>query len=340
MSIACTFFAILLAQQPAPTDAEFKEQIARLEAKEKADRLDALSWLARHAKAKNAELAIPALERCIRADPEAPVRESAIVSRTDIALHLKKPCPLVIVEAMLDKDETVSQAADLLAGRFKQFEPGSLDVLLRVAQTDWGKYAGTVMHLAKFGTKEKRAMAAIESALKDKSFGVRHNAHCARFQATDNLQEFLSYFIRVRDNPDRLLGDIDITSEAGKREKSFCNLAQIGAARLKAEWSETRADDFAAALLKLLDDPSPVLRRGATQDIGASAAKIDLSEFDPLNKKQPEAKEPPQKSKVALKLAKLGVEARLRELRDSDPDKTVRAAARSALERWTLLFKE
>ncbi len=343
MSMHTTFIALLLAaplsaQQPlpAPTDAEFKEQILRIVAKEKTDRLDAVRWLNRHSRADNAVLAIPALERCLRTDSEADVRLSAVESLVNIATNLKKPCPLAVVEAMLDKDETVSQAADALAGSFKQYEPGSLDVLLRYAQTNQGKLSGGLIHLARFAAKEKRAFATIEAAMKEKSFSIRHNAHCAMHQATDNVREFLVYFIRLRDNPDAFLGDIDRHSEAGKREKTYINLAQIGGALLKIEWSESRADDFASALMKLLDDPAPAIRRGAAQDIGASAAKIDRTELDWFfePKKRPESKDPPQKSNVAIKLAKLGVEARLRELRDRDPDETVRIAARFALERW------
>ena len=53
----------------------------------------------------------------------------------------------------------------------------------------------------------------------------------------------------------------------------------------------------------------------------------DTSEKDPAPAK------PPQKSRVAVRLEALKVEERLRKLRDEDPDRSVRDAARQALAR-------
>jgi hypothetical protein len=80
------------------------------------------------------------------------------------------------------------------------------------------------------------------------------------------------------------------------------------------------------------------MRRGAARLIGASAVKVDLKDTDwKKSLEQPEIPgqppRPPQRSKVAGQFEKLKAEARLRELRDNDPDLSVRAAARTALER-------
>jgi hypothetical protein len=42
-----------------------------------------------------------------------------------------------------------------------------------------------------------------------------------------------------------------------------------------AQWSESRPEELASVLLTLLDDPSPVLRRGAAKLIAASAMQAD-----------------------------------------------------------------
>jgi hypothetical protein len=173
------------------------------------------------------------------------------------------------------------------------------------------------------------------------------------FRANDRLDEFLAYIIRVREDPDAVLSPAPENREIREREKAMKNLFVLGSAMRVIEWSERRADELAPALLKLLGDKSPVMRRGAANLIGAAVVKVDLSDparrpddwlarivsgVGPDNMPRPPKKDAPaegraQKSKVAVRLEKLNVEARLRELRDKDPDRGVRDAARHALER-------
>jgi hypothetical protein len=344
--VASMPFAVLGQErtEPQPLDEDFKEQTKRLSPKNcKLERLEAVEWLKRHAEAKNAQLAIPALERCIRDDPEATIREAAVLGLGMISKKRKDPCPLVITEAMLDKDEFVSQMADGVAGWFKTYAPGSVEVLLRCAKSEDPELrAKCLTHLARAGGKDKKVLEAIEKAKKDESFGVRHNAHCALFQATDNLADFLGYLIRLEEDPEGVLGKVDADSEAGKLVLTRRNLGRISAAVLVAEWSDKRPDDLAPALLKLLASPSPEMRRGAARLIGISAAKVDLTDYDVKNLLEPplepaKCQKPPQKSNVAVRFEKLKAEDRLRELCDDDPDRTVRAAARTALHRLATL---
>jgi HEAT repeat protein len=325
--------------EPPPTDADVKKQIERLDPKKaEAERLDAAKWLGRHAKAKNANLGVPALERCIRTDPAADVRDAAVLGLAKIAKDRDESCPRAIVEAMLDKDVFVSQTADLVADWFKTFPPGSVEVLLRCAGSeDDNRRARSLGHLARAGGKDKQVIEAIEKATKDKSFGVRHNARVALFQATDNLAELLAYFVRLLDDSDSLLSPVDPTSEEGKRERTTRHLVSLGAAMLIVEWSDKRPDDLAPALLKLLESPSSQMRRGAARQIGASAVKVELTGLDGKKEAkvppEPSKAEKPEPSNVAGRFEKLKAEDRLRDLRDNDPDDTVRAAARVALER-------
>ena len=93
---------------PTPPVADFKDNLKRLEeSKDKEVRLGILKWLSRHAWAKSAELAIPVLERTIRTDPVMEVRRETVVVLSAIARERKKPCPLGLIEALLDKDEEV-----------------------------------------------------------------------------------------------------------------------------------------------------------------------------------------------------------------------------------------
>jgi hypothetical protein len=109
-----------------PAEADFREQMKRLDPTTPAPgRSEALRWLSRHSGAKYAPLAVPALGLCIREDPDAGIRAGAVGTLARIAGGRREPCPLVIIEAILDKDETVSQTAGAHSGRFKTFAPAS-----------------------------------------------------------------------------------------------------------------------------------------------------------------------------------------------------------------------
>ncbi len=332
--------------QSGPTDEEFQSRLAKLDVKNKKDdRLEALRWIQNQTSAKNAGLAVAALSKCIREDPEADHRRRAVEALGTIAQTRKEPCPLALVEAVRDKSDDVNSLACAWVGLFDKLAPGSVDVLLRCASSDNEPQRGDCLYsLVRAGGKDEKIIAAIDKLQKDKEYGVRHNAQIAMFQATDNLEQLLRYMIRVQQDPESMLSLLDKNSQTGKAERTLLNLVQIGGALRKIEWSETRADDYAAALMKLLKDASPVMRRGAAQDIGASAAKVDIKDIDPLElapaKKKAEPKEPLQKSKVGIMLEKLKADERLRELRDNDPDESVRNAARTALERWQRVLKK
>ena len=338
---------------PPPSDAELKQQLTRLENNIfDNERLEAIKWIERHAGAPNVHLAIPRLEQCIRADPNPLVRDAAVDCRAEVAKKRREPCPLVIVEAILDQDEMVSQSADCYAAHFSKFAPGCVEVLLRCAQSenDRVRHGGSLNHLAYAAGKDKRALEAIEKAMNDKSFGVRHNAHIAMFHANDNLEQLLTYFIRLQQDPDGVLGQVDKTTEDGKREVVIRDMVQVGSVGVIVEWSDKRAEDLAAALVKLLGSESPQLRRGAAYLIGASARKIvwptgtamepDWKKFLDPPEKPVQPQKPPEKSKAAFQFEKLKVEDRLRELFQNDTDETVRAAAGIALERLRILGKK
>lgn len=343
------------AAAPQPTELEFKEQIQRLErAKDKATRLESLRWFNRHAGADHAALALPALERCVRDADEMEVRRDAVLVLALIAKRRDKPCPLSVVEALLDKEDEVRWQAGASTALFQAFAPGSVEVLLRCARSENAGLRGdSLLILARAAGKDRKVLDTIEKAKQDRAFEVRHSAHCALFRATDRLDEFLLYILRVREDPDAVLRPAPEDAELRKRERAMRNLFLIGSSMQLIEWSEKRADELAPLLMKSLEDKSPVLRRGAANLIGATAVKVDLPASgklegdwfsklapylekdvlpDPLKKDTPTEKRP-QKSRVATRLEKLQADSRLRKMRDNDPDRSVREAARFALDR-------
>jgi HEAT repeat len=285
--VVLTLAAALLAagqETGAPSAADFDTQIARLTPKaSNEDRLQVAMWFRSNFASEHAKRAVPALEQLIRKDPDAKVREEAVISLSQIARRRKQPCPLALVEATRDREEQVRWHAVAMAGLFKKdFEPGAVDVLVQGTRDEpYDIRSACLFLLAHAGGKDAKALAAIDAAKKDKEFDVRHSAHCARFHATGDLTEFLAYIIRVREEPDAVLNRLPAESEAAKVQQCQRNLFLIGSALSVARWAEARPEDLAAALLKFLSDKSPATRRGAADLIGASARRIEKPVFDP-----------------------------------------------------------
>src|SRR5262249_12964966 len=195
---------------------------------------------------------------------EGEVRRDAVLALGLIANKLGKPCPLAVLEALLDKEDEVRWQAMACTPLFKTFAPGSVEVLLRCAKSESADVRGdSLFLLALAGGKDPKVLGVIEKAKQDQTFLVRHTAYCAMFRANDQLDEFLAYIIRAREDPDAVLSPAPENREMREREKSMTNLFVLGSAMRVIEWSERRADELAPALLKLLGDKSPVMRRGA-----------------------------------------------------------------------------
>jgi HEAT repeat protein len=327
--------------EPPATDADFQKQIKRLEPKNyKPERLKTANWLYRHSQAKNAHLARSALERCIRDDAEPDVRSAAVQSLAAITQKRQEACPLAIIQAMLDKDAMVSQYGDACAGWFKTYSPGTVEILLRCAKSERTTIRSNCLHhLACAGGKDQRVLEAIKYAAQDKSLGVRHNAHVALFHATDNLADFVAYLVRLQEDPDSVLGQLDPDSDPDQNERESREMARLGSAILFVEWSGKRPAELAPALMDLLTDRSPKVRRGAARLIGATVVKTDLPD---KRDKQPDSSKvqmPPQPSNTAIVFKALNAENRLSKLATEDPDPTVRAAALSALKRFASIKK-
>jgi hypothetical protein len=349
--------AALARPSATPADPEVRDWIERLEQeKDQAVRLRALEWLQKHAAAKNAGLAIPVLERTIRDDPVSEVRDRALLALSTVARKQKLPCPLALVQAIFDQEVSVRQDAAALATQFTTFAPGTVDLALRGSWSEdaYVRSCGLQL-LALAAPRDEKALAVIETAKNDRSFDIRHNAHCFKFQATDRLDEYLTWLIRVQED-ESVLDPVPKDEELRKREQTIRNLAMLGGAYAISEWSEKRPDDLAGALVQLLDHKSAAVRHGAVRLIRVTAVKSELSRPKPgediLEKARPylfpdsgsEAPKPGgppkprlEKSKVAAYLEQHKVRGRLEKLSENDADRGVRGAALLALERLARL---
>jgi hypothetical protein len=326
---AATSLAIAAAPPtPPPTDAQILATASRLDRKNDAKtKLHAAAWLLSNFRARNARLAIPALENSIRQDPDADVRCEVIVALARIAKRLKKPCPLAIVEALLDKDDAVHSYAGI-ADQFRTFEPGSVEVLLRCAASDREIVRSNSLYLLVVaGGKDKRVRTALDKATRDSTFLVRNSARAALFKVNDKLDDYLRWIVRVHEET------IGASEKTPENERTLRNMAVFGMEMQLIEWRDKRSEELARTLAKLLDDDSPRLRGGAARFIGAvyrhdAEGLIISGMLERIRIEKSIAK-----SACGPHFEKLKVREKLQELRDRDPDTSVRAAARRALER-------
>jgi HEAT repeat protein len=310
-------------QGSAPTDAEVRERAKRLELKnDKESKLEALNWLREHAEAKNAELAIAALEQAVREDPDEKVRGDAIVALGWIVKVRKKPCPLVIVESLLDKDDYVASCAGAMAGQFEALAPGSLDIVMRCAESEREMVRQDApLLLVAAGGKEKKILDLIEKLEQDKLFLIRQNAHVAMFKANGKMDEYVHWIIQVEEDPDSVLPVNDKDSDEAKKQRKGRDLVVLGMAQQLKDWQSTRPEELAKSLVKYLEDESPPIRRGAARLVGVEYLK------------NPHEEKNHERSDCAPYLDKLKAEDRLKKLLESEKDETVRRSVERALER-------
>lgn len=335
-----------------PSAADFDAEIARLTLKAaKEERQAAAKWLHRNFPSQHSPRAIPALEQVIAKDPDAAVRQEAVAALVQIVNRHDVPCPLGLITALRDPVDEVRWSASVLEGPYRRrLAPGVLDALIAAtADERVGVRSTCLYHLACAAGKDARARAAIEEAKEDKSFEVRFTAHSAWYTATGDLVVYLTYVIRVREEPKTVLDKLAEGSEAATLQQSQRNLFLIGSAARIGDWTEDRPDDLAAALLKLLEDKSATMRRGAAELIGISARKVEKQQagfgespfesvlpfIDP-DHKPPKGKPAPaaRPSKAYASLLERNADERLRDRAANDSEKTVRTAAQHALDRF------
>jgi hypothetical protein len=352
-----SFLAAILVSSPlfAQSAADFDAQIAKFDSKSKDDRIAALKWIRGQKSTKEALDAIPKCETLAN-DAEPEVREAAFTTLAQICLKHKRPCPAVIAKAVRDPDDAARCLAGAFVGIFEKEQlTGCVDLLLAACADDRADVRSTCVSLiAHAAPNDARVLAAIEKARKDKVFGVRMNAECARHTAKKDLAEFLNFIVRVRAEPEAVLDKLPADSEDAKRQQCQRNLFVLGSALRIIEWSEERPDELAAALVKLLDHKSPAMRSAAADLVGASARRVDIKRADPANgfnsfkspfesllpnldaeRKQPKDNvEPVLPSKAYSHLVERKALSKLRYLSTMDTDETVRFRAKRALERF------
>jgi len=351
-------FALLFAvaaepkKDVPPSDDEVAEKIKLLDLKNDLEvRRKAISWLLNSGPSPKKEMAFPALEKCFREERHMGTRGLALYTLGQLSEKLKKPCPQVVIDALLDKDEEVRMYGSMVY-YFNPADPGAMDVPFRCLKSEYADARQSAVEaLARYAPKDKKALEAIERAKLDGDFLVRLSANNSLFKVNNDLGEILRFFIKVREDAEAVTNLYEKDSNLWKRERAAKNLFLIGFASRIVGWSnDERSGDLARTLVKLLEDQSPTIRSGAASLIGAASQKIEYASEQDFRKdenhllrpflypgvenkpdpKDPEPKQPLQKSKAGVHLESLKAQDLLRKLDEKDPDISVRTAARIA----------
>jgi len=313
-------------------EAQFAEQVRQLDAKKsKKERLAALKWIEQHVKREEAERAVAALERCLKKDPDADVRSQAVQHLAVIALHRKEPCPLAVVETMLDPDAGVRNLAGSCAWMFKTFSSGAVPVLLRCMKSDDPEDRNTAVSLlARAGGKSEKTMRVVREATRDKEYFVRHNARIALFSLSDKLEDIVPYCVRVQVELPASAPRPDKTEEVKRDLANRGLIMQLSLLKL-AGLVESRPDECTKLLKTLLQDPSATTRRETASALAEIARVAREKDFAVETKPTPLPEEMLRPFVASLPvLHKQKVDTVLKKLGDDDPDAGVRAAARRA----------
>jgi HEAT repeat protein len=332
--VVCLWASWLAFAMPMAGAENVADLIKRLENGPKAVRLESLKEL-REMKGPEALKAIPAATRLVE-DEDPEIREAAIGTLAPIAYRNKQPCPLAIIKALFDADPEVRSTATTYVGiDFQKYPEEARRLLLRALEHDDTDVRANVSGaLARVWGKDKEVIAALKKATKDKKLIVRNNAYAALWPLIGDLDFVLPHWLEASDALGLVPQEDELRTEEEKRERCTACLIGIGSAVKLVELTAERPAELAAALLKLLTHPSPVIRRSAARSLGAmnldgKEPRIDAKDFPP-DIKLPQV----DHQKVKGVLVDLKVAAEVRKLLN-DPDASVRASAATALKRLT-----
>jgi HEAT repeat protein len=348
----CLFFGWSLAfgqpsTAPAPTAAEVREQMRRLDPKNGFyERLKALAWINQRLDSPQLDQAIPALERCLKDDPEPEVRKRTIDTLAGLQLRRKRPCPLALIEAMLSQTDVVRWQAGIWVDKFKEFASGSIPILLRGVRSEDPDIRGNILFpLAQAAREDEKLLAVIRDCTKDKDWKVRDCAHIALYHATDQVDDFLIYLARERQAAHKAGPVRKQESAEEKRLREQRNDRMIGAAGLIREWLDSRPIDVGRVLCRMLENEASSERGGAAILLGEFAnidrcvkskskrgdIKDSFPSLAPLEENTPE-EQAERTAQLAKQMRELGVIDRLTKIAEKDPEKEVRQAAQEALQ--------
>ncbi len=205
--------------------------------------------------------AIPVLTKCSSSqEKDRGIREEAILLLAGLVGRLKQPCPMVFVEALSEKAVPIN--AINVIGVFDVYPKEAIPHLLRgLEHKDQFVRQAVVMPLGLCGDKSKKVLGALENATKDSDNCTRHNAELALWKLTMNWDRYVRHLLQRMEDWNRLVRvPKEETAEAKSKRESECFLA-VGCVYHLRKLEEDKPEEVIPVLIKLLADPSPVIRK-------------------------------------------------------------------------------
>jgi HEAT repeat protein len=241
------------------------------------------------------------------------IRVAALNTLALIGMTTKGECPLVMVEAIFDKDEDVSSLAASLVGCYEKFPSEALPLLFRAMEHEDREVRQQIPSvLAKAARDDKRTVPALKKAIADKDWWVRSSAVGALFAATHDFDLVVPHWLLANENYQELTETLRATLTADQQSAQVDANNEASLAVQKMIYHGKKSpQEMGKCLIGLLSDKSPVIRRAAARTLGALAG---------------------YKEKTKAVFRELNAhDAVARLLSDSDP--SVKRAAKTALEK-------
>lgn len=183
-------------QRPATTDSLDARVRALSPDRRQSSRLAAADWCKRHARELPLTVALPVLERTVRADPSPAVRATAVAAIGAITRAHKLPCPEVVFVAMLDGSKEVRSPADFAVAESGRLTQAGITALARVADSnDPERRTTALFRLGYQAGNDPTAVKVIRRAMTDPSWWVRRAAHLALYWTTKKFDETVPYLL-------------------------------------------------------------------------------------------------------------------------------------------------
>jgi hypothetical protein len=322
-------------------------QVRRLtESQDPKDREKGAGWLGHYRKAVAVLAVLPEVERAAAKDPSGDVRSRAVMTAARIADAHGKPCPRVVLDALRDEDTRTAAGFVLDELKTPLGEADRRWVIEFVAAHNRPHRQNEVALLAAPAVRSPEALKVIRMLTTDPDRWVRHNAFCALFQVTNQLDDFLPHLMWLQAEWAQTREPAADAPEAEQTDYIGLHMNQLTAARFLAEWTQNRPAELRAALLKVTRSDSPRLQRAAVRQLGryAEALAEDPAAKPPA---RPDGRDPfpeydakKQRAGMATIVRDAATRARLKELSEKDPDERIREAADATLQKLAELDRK
>ena len=197
------------------------------------------------------------------------IRLNAVLALGSIAYDAKLECPLPVVKAAFDEDETIRTNAAAYALLCERLPQSALDLVLKAAKSKVPIMRESAAELLpKFTAKRELALKMLRALTNDPDEFVRHNAHVFHFKATKDRAYYVPYLLAYSSdlNPAH-----PTKTEEQKRDQARRELTKLGIAIFFYDLTKDRPKELAEELILNLSHEKAAVRQCALRQLRAMA---------------------------------------------------------------------